>query len=287
MRETQLRRRCRRLRYRRRATGFSLVELLTVVGIIAVLLALLVPALSEARRNAQAVQCAANMRQLTTAMVSYATEFRGKFPPNAAIYKTYWYDKDQVGRHVRSPMVLADGSLAGGVFACPGDLEGALRSYAMNIWASGVVSPAVEAAQTTEPPKGKLFSLGVADASSMILLAEAYSSYDAPEEGEPKVGYSCHAVIGFIGPHPGERFLSRGEPDPGNARFGPTDSQVCWFRHRTKPDRYALITQARGRANFGFADGHVEMLRHTDVADPATLKSTFRAMWSPIDRTID
>src|SRR4051794_30856239 len=276
-----------RRRRRRAAAGFSLVELLTVIGIIALLLALLMPALSEARRNAQAVQCASNLRQLTTAMISYATEFRGKFPPNTAAYKMYWYNKDQIGRHVRSPIVLADETLAGGVFVCPGDLEGALRSYAMNIWASGVVSPAVEAAQNTAPPKGKLFNLGVGDSSNMILLAEAYSSFDAPEELEPKVGYSTHAVIGFIGPHPGERFVSKGEPDPGNARFGPTDSQVCWFRHRKKPDRYALITEARGRANFGFADGHVEMLSHTDVADPATSKSTFRAMWSPIDRDID
>ena len=270
-----------------RRAGFSLVELLTVIGIVGLLLALLMPALSEARRNAQGVQCAANMRQLTTAMISYATEFRGKFPPNTAVYKMYWYNKDQVGRHVRAPSTLSDRSLGGGVFVCPGDLEGALRSYAMNIWASGVVSPAVDAAQTTEPPKGKLFSLGVGEASNMILLAEAYSSYDAPEEGEPKVGYSTHAVIGFIGPHPGERFISKGEPDPGNARFGPTDSQVCWFRHRKKPDRYRLITEARGRANFGFADGHVEMLSHGEVADAATGKSTFRAMWSPIDREID
>jgi prepilin-type processing-associated H-X9-DG protein len=188
---------------------------------------------------------------------------------------------------VRAPVTLTDASLGGGVFVCPGDVEGAIRSYAMNIWASGVVSPAVEAAQTTTPPKGKLFNLGVGDSSHMILLAEAFSSYHAPDEGDPTIGFSCHAVIGFIGPHPGERFIAKGEPDPGNARFGPTDSQVCWFRHRKKPDRYALITQARGRANFGFADGHVEMLSHTDVADPTTAKSTFRAMWSPIDREID
>ena len=270
-----------------RRVGFSLVELLTVVGIIAVLLALMMPALSEARRNAQAVQCASNLRQLVQAMIGYATEFRGKFPPNTAAYKMYWYNSDQIGRHLRAPIVMSDGSLGGGAFVCPGDLDGAVRSYAMNIWASGVVSPAVEAAQHTSPPKGRLFDLGVGEGASMILLAEAYSSYDAPEETEPKVGFGAHAVIGFIGPHPGERFISKGEPDPGNARFGPTDSQVCWFRHRKKPDRYHLITQARGRANFAFADGHVEMLAHTDVADPASGKSTFRAMWSPIDRDID
>src|SRR5688500_9781070 len=96
---------------RRGRAGFSLVELLTVLGIIAVLLALLMPTLAEARRNAQSVQCASNMRQLTQAMIAYATDFRGKFPANTAAYKMFWYNKDQIGRHVRAPVVMADQSL--------------------------------------------------------------------------------------------------------------------------------------------------------------------------------
>jgi prepilin-type N-terminal cleavage/methylation domain-containing protein/prepilin-type processing-associated H-X9-DG protein len=269
------------IRHRRRA--FSLVELLTVIGIIAILLALLMPALSSARRNAQTVQCASNLRQLTAAMISYATEFRGKFPPNTAPLGMFWYNADEIGRHVRAPIMLADQTLGGGVFVCPGDWEGAVRSYAMNVWASSVVSQPVIDSTQADPPRGKLFSMGVGESSHIILLAEAFSAFDAPENLDPKIGFMPHAVIGWVPQEAGRRF---GSTPMGidEGRFGPCDCQVCYFRHRTKADAGLLSTTARGRTNFGFADGHVELLSHADLYDPATGKSTYRALWSPANR---
>jgi prepilin-type N-terminal cleavage/methylation domain-containing protein len=62
-------------RSRRRA--FTLVELLVVIGIIALLVGILLPALNKARASAQVTACLSNMKQLATAWLAYATEHQG------------------------------------------------------------------------------------------------------------------------------------------------------------------------------------------------------------------
>lgn len=61
-------------------TGFTLVELLVVIGIIAVLIAMLLPALSRVRDSATTISCQSNMRQLAQATLIYAHSNRGALP---------------------------------------------------------------------------------------------------------------------------------------------------------------------------------------------------------------
>jgi prepilin-type N-terminal cleavage/methylation domain-containing protein len=66
------------MRYR---SGFTLIELLVVVAIIAVLVAILLPALNAARENAKQVSCLSNLKQLGTAMAMYVSDHKDVFPP--------------------------------------------------------------------------------------------------------------------------------------------------------------------------------------------------------------
>jgi len=71
-----------------RVPGFTLVELLVVIGIIALLIGILLPTLSRARAEAQKTQCLSNLRQLASANIRYSVDFQGWYAPIRVGYNT-------------------------------------------------------------------------------------------------------------------------------------------------------------------------------------------------------
>jgi len=77
-----------------RRSAFTLVELLVVIGIIALLISMLMPALSAANAQAKTLKCASNLHALGHAMQQYANDYKGKIP------RGYDYDYGYLHGHI-------------------------------------------------------------------------------------------------------------------------------------------------------------------------------------------
>lgn len=112
-------------------SGFTLVELLVVIGIIAVLISILMPALSRAREQAQTIQCLSNMRQLGAGCMMYSNANNGVVipfdcrdfavsTPTAISPGDYWTTILVAFNYVTYPQAnTAENAAAATVFHCP------------------------------------------------------------------------------------------------------------------------------------------------------------------------
>ena len=251
--------------------AFTLVELLVVIGIISLLTSILLPSIGRARQQAATVACASNIRQLCTGLINYASENKGRFPPNFTANDPgqYWYDDVRVGGYL-----APEGIRKGNVFACPADPEGR-RSYAVNAWTSCKLDVDIF---RRIPTPGALWGCPPRDGSRVMLILEAWSGI-----GNDTRGRDAPADIGWYGDTPGQRFGGLGglAPPADAGRWGMVSSQIVFSRHRANGSG-ASVTDPIGCSNIGYADGHVVLKRSDELINKSG-KSTLDSLWSPLD----
>ncbi|MCC5828347.1 MAG: prepilin-type N-terminal cleavage/methylation domain-containing protein [Phycisphaeraceae bacterium] len=101
-----------------RRAGFTLIELLVVISIIALLIGILLPALSAARQAAIRIRCASNVRQIFIGTANYATDNRGHFPRRG------WMSMPQAVSPLNDPFLVPYFTTEDrrSIFFCPGEL---------------------------------------------------------------------------------------------------------------------------------------------------------------------
>lgn len=177
----------------RRRKAFTLLELVVVIGIAAVLLAMLLSVLGNVRRAARTVTCAANLTQLGHAMMLYVNDHRGVLPPAAITYEwtppfvmrmTTWddllapYIKGDASQDQLDSGFTPDPSL---LLRCPEDVReppsfAGLRSYSMTtagfsaLGDRAVDGMGIEVSSLAPNPHTRGIRLSLATNSSRTLL---------------------------------------------------------------------------------------------------------------------
>lgn len=123
--------------WQKNAAAFSLVELLVVIAIIAVLAALLLPALTNSKARAQRIECIADLKELGTAFQMFAHDHQGRFPMQTPVADGGTMEFVQAGESIngvfyfsyRHFQPLASDLVMAKTLICPADLD---RQPAMN-----------------------------------------------------------------------------------------------------------------------------------------------------------
>ena len=233
--------------------NFTLIELLVVIAIIAILAAMLLPALSAARERARAISCVSNFNTAGKSLMFYIDSNNDYMPVNVTADKNN-YIFTTFNTHPLNPAIKLSSRIMAGYW--PEDRKSTdFAAFKPDNVVSDYVCPSASSPESSpEWSKGGYWTMAYNGAFSdpvncKIAAFTNPSSLATFTEG-------CFYSVGYY-----------------------------LFEVSTKPERIPYVLRHNGGMNILFADGHVQYMTEKEI--PQTAGSSVKAFWNPKATTSD